>query len=175
MCNSPLNYRSSSLSPRSVFRLASLFSRPLVVFSLAVVTLGLLGPAAIAQNIFNCTSFTTTSGPCSISFQGSGQLSFFGPQPGSVTGGVIDFVPTGTTHSGNSIWYQTAVNVQAFSSTFTFVPSGYDNFAFVVQNEDNNGNKFTYGGGAGPEGGFSQFSGGGNIRYTRHCNRRTYP
>ena len=112
----------------------------------------------------------------------------------------MNLVPIGSTHNGNSIWYQTAVNVQAFTSTFTFVPSGYDNFAFVIQNEDNNGNKFTYGGGAGPEGGFSQFSAGGNIyttnvfaldfdqwstltnsgslpiaqrRYTRHCNRRT--
>ena len=133
MCNPPLNYRTSFLSLRSVFRLVSLFCRPLVVLSLAVVTLGLLGPAAIAQNIFNCTSFTTTSGPCSISFSGSGALSFFAPQAGSVSGGVIDFVPTGTTHSGNSIWYQTEVNVQAFTSTFTFVPSGYDTLAFVIQ------------------------------------------
>jgi hypothetical protein len=167
MCNHPFDYRTSSLFLRSVFRLASLFCRPLVVLSLAVVTLGLLGPAAIAQNIFNCTSFTTSSGPCSISFQGSSQtMSFFSPDPSSVTGGVIDLVPTGSTHNGYAMWYQKAVNVQAFSSTFTFVPSGYDNLAFVIQNEDNNGNKFTYGGGAGPEGGFSQFATGGNIPTT---------
>ena len=162
MCNPPLNYRTSFLSLRSVFRRVSLFCRPLVVLSLAVVTLGLLGPAAIAQNIFNCTSFTTTSGPCSTSFSGSGALSFFAPQAGSVSGGVIDFVPTGTTHSGNSIWYQTEVNVQAFTSTFTFVPSGYDTLAFVIQNNSNQ-NKFNFGGGAGPEGGFSQFAGGTNT------------
>ena len=90
MCNPPLNYRTSFLSLRSVFRLASLFCRPLVVLSLAVVTLGLLGPAAIAQNIFNCSSFTTTSGAVQYCVLGMRRtIAFSARQAGSVSGGVI--------------------------------------------------------------------------------------
>jgi hypothetical protein len=161
MCNPPLKYRSSSLSLRSVFRLASLFCVPLVALSLAVVTLGLPGPAAIAQNIFNCSSFSS-SGACDIPFQGGDGQRFYSTTTGSISGGVIDFVPVGNTHSGSGIWYQTPVNVQAFTTTFSFVPNGY-NFAFVVQNSNNIEIFNTFTGGAGAEGGFSQFAGGGNI------------
>jgi len=152
MCNPPCDHRSPSLSLRSVFRLA-LFSRPLVVLSLAVLTLGLLGPKARAQNIFNCPSFTTT-GTCGV---GSGQP--FGPYGYTVTDGVMDFVQVGATHNGNAFWYQTAVNVQGFTSTFTFVPNGF-NLAFVLNNCNQygcgSGKGPTYAAGAGCEGGFYQ-------------------
>jgi hypothetical protein len=159
----PTHYRCAFLSSRSVFRLASLFYKPLVILSLAVGAFGLLGPAAIAQNVINCSSFST-SGACGISFEGSSnnQAFFSAEAGGSVTGGAIDFVPAGATHNGASMWYQKRVNVQAFSTTFTFVPNGY-NFAFVLQNVTNQGNPFTDGFGAGGEGGFSQFAGGSNI------------
>jgi hypothetical protein len=135
---------------------------------LLVVLLLLYGVARAQTTIFNCTSFNTTTATCGVHFTGQDQsLNFFAPQAGSVTGGVLDFVPTGSGHNGNSLWYQTAVNEQAFTASVTFVPSGYDNLAFVLQNENNNGNKFTVGFGAGPEGGFSQFSGGSNIYVTR--------
>ena len=152
MCYPAQKSRSSSLSLRSVFRLA-LFSRPSVVLSFAVVTLGLLGPAARAQNIFNCSSFTTT-GTCGV---GSGQP--FGPYGYPVSDGAMDFVPVGSTHNGNAFWYQTAVNVQGFTSTFTFVPNGF-NLAFVLNNCNQSGcgsgKGPTYAAGAGCEGGFYQ-------------------
>jgi hypothetical protein len=145
-------YRCSSLSVRPVFWLAFFF-RPLVVLSLAVLTLVLLGPAARAQNIFNCSSFTTT-GTCGV---GSGQP--FGPYGYTVSDGVMDFVQVGATHNGNAFWYQTAVNVQGFTSTFTFVPNGF-NLAFVLNNCNQygcgSGKGPTYAAGAGCEGGFYQ-------------------
>ncbi len=163
MCNPPFNYRSSSLSLRSVFRLASQFCRPLVVISLGIVTLGLLGPAANAQNIFDCSAWTTSTGACQAFFSGQSATSnsFFvstASPPSGIVGGAIDLVPAGSTHLGYSVIYQTAVNVQAFSTTFTFVPNGY-NFAFVVENANNNGSPRGFAAGAGGEGGFSQFAG----------------
>ncbi len=155
--------RSSSLSLRSVVRFASLFSRPLVVLSLVVMTLGFLGPAAIAQNIFNCGGWTTSNGPCSISFSGSNPLNFFVPTPnGRLSGTAVNMVPGGSTHLGYSMLYETPVNDQAFTTTFTFVPNGF-NFAFVVENANNNGQPGGFAAGAGGEGGFSQFAGGSNI------------
>jgi hypothetical protein len=121
-------------------------------------------PAASASGTaVNCSSFST-SGACGIAFNGgSNNQPFFSAEAGgSVTGGAIDFVPAGATHNGAAIWYQTRLNVQAFTTTFTFVPNGY-NFAFVIQNVTNQGNPFTDGFGAGGEGGFSQFAGGSNI------------
>jgi hypothetical protein len=117
---------------------------------------------AQAQNVFNCASFATT-GDCSVAFAfNSGGFAFLNTQPSSIVNGQVDMVPSGTTHIGASLWFQTLVNVQAFSTTFTFIPNGF-NFAFVIQNEDNNGSPFSYGGGAGAEGGFSQFAAGDNI------------
>jgi hypothetical protein len=113
-----------------------------------------LGPCwAGAQTIFNCSSFATT-GTCGV---GSGQP--FGPYGYTVSGGVIDFVPSGSTHNGNALFYNSVVNDRAFTSTITFVPNGF-NFSFVVQNcnqsgcGDGQGQSFAAG--AGCEGGFYQ-------------------
>src|SRR5271156_948287 len=158
MCNPPINYRSSSLSLRSVFRLAPLFSRPLVVLSLAVVTLGLMGPAAMAQNIFNCPSgFNNTSGnacgtPTIYGYPGG--YAFEG-NAGPLNAGRMTLVPTGQGHNGNGLTYQTQVNVQAFTTTFTFVPG--DNEAFVIQNNTKGPSPaYAFASGAGGEGGVYQ-------------------
>jgi hypothetical protein len=83
-----------------------------------------------------------------------------------MSGSQIDLLPVGSNgggHSGPSVTYQTAVNIQAFTATFTFVPNG-KNIAFVLNNSTGNSygynlNKFTAG--AGCEGVFSQaFTGG---------------
>jgi hypothetical protein len=144
-------YRWSSLSVRSGLRLAFFF-RALVVFSFAVVTLGLLGPAARAQNIFDCSSFAS-SGTCGV---GSGQ-EFGSYYP--LSGDAIDFVPAGSTHNGNALFYKTAVNVQGFTSTFTFIPNGF-NLSFVLNNCNQSGcgsgKGPTFAAGAGCEGGFYQ-------------------
>ena len=160
MCTPPFNYRSSFLSLRSVFRPTSLFCRPLVVLSLAVVASALLGPAAIAQNIFNCSGFSS-SGSCGLSSVSGGTTDFRG-NANALLGTSINLAPAGSGHSGYDVWYQTPVNVQAFTTTFTFVP-GCCNVAFVVQNVTTEPPASAYSGGAGAEAGFSQFAGGTNI------------
>jgi hypothetical protein len=161
MCNPPFNYRSSSLFLRSVFRLAFLFCRPLVVLSLAVVTLGLLGPAAVAQSIFNCASFSS-SGSCGFA-NGWNSGQNFQSNSGTLSGSVINFVPLGATHGGLGFYYSNKVNVQAFTTTFKFVPNGY-NLALVIQNDTTQGPEGpTMSSGAGGEAGFSQMAGGANV------------
>lgn len=125
--------------------------------------LGLLSSAASAQTVFTCSSFNTTSAPCRAVFSGSsaGPTDFFvstATPPSGLVSGAINMVPSGSSHLGYCTMYQSAVNAQAFSTTFTFVPNGY-NFAFVVQNANNNGSPSGFCSGAGGEGGFSQFAG----------------
>jgi len=125
-----------------------------MVLSLAAGTLIFPCPAARAQNIFNCTTFYSTTGnACSITWPGPpNDQPFFAASDagGSVVSGAIDFVPSGAGHNGNGMFYQTAVNIRAFTATFTFVPNG-QNFAFVVQNDSP-----TFSSGAGGESGFYQ-------------------
>ena len=126
-----------------------------------------LVPCTLAgAQVFNCSSgFNNTAGnacgtPTSYGYPGG--YAFEG-NAGPLTSGAMTLVPVGQGHNGNALWYQTAVNVQAFTTTFTFVPNGY-NLAMVIQNY-NVGfcNKFQCGGGAGGEGGFSQFASYPNI------------
>ena len=79
-----------------------------------------------------------------------------GSNPG-FNGSQIDLVPSGATHVALSLNYQTQVNVQSFTSTFTFVPNG-QNVAFVLQNSNNNPtfNGSAFSAGAGCESGFFQ-------------------
>jgi hypothetical protein len=69
----------------------------------------------------------------------------------------VELIPNNATHAALSLNYQTQVNVQRFTSTFTFVPNN-DNIAFVIQNSNNNpdfnGRDFSAGGGC--EAGFYQ-------------------
>src|ERR1700758_4939576 len=101
--------------------------RPLMVVSLAVITLGLVLPS-YGQNVFNCPSFAST-GACGV---GSGQAfnPIAGNNPPSVSGSRILFIPAGTVHQGTALNYTKTVNVQAFTTNFTFVPNG-QNVAFV--------------------------------------------
>jgi hypothetical protein len=112
---------------------------------------------------FNCSGFAST-GSCGVEFPsgGSGQPFWVGGSPnGSVpalSGTQVDLIPSGAVHNANSLIYQTLVNVQSFSSTFTFIPNG-QNISLVIQNSTNspwgsNGRNFS--GGAGCEAGFFQ-------------------
>jgi hypothetical protein len=132
-----------------------------ILITAAVGTLGLLCPAAIAQSVFNCPSFSS-SGSCGFANGWhSGQK--FQSNGGTLSGSVINFVPAGATHGGLGFYYSNMVNVQAFTTTFTFVPNGYD-LAFVIQNDSTQGPEGpTMSSGAGGEAGFSQMAGGSNI------------
>jgi Chitobiase/beta-hexosaminidase C-terminal domain len=121
----------------------------------------LLSIPAMAQNVFKCgpgsTAWTSTAGSnCTVVWAGSGNQGFYvnSAAGGSISGGIINFVPGGAGHLGNGMWFQSTVNVQAFTATFTFVPNGY-NFAFAINN-DTVQNPQTLSAGAGGEMGFYQ-------------------
>jgi hypothetical protein len=147
-------------------------ARVVVLTLLAVLTLGLLSQAS-AQTVISCSSgFQNSNGanPCYADYAGfsatANQFQINQSPTAVQSGSSIDLIPVGSNgggHSGSSVVYQTPVNVQAFTSTFTFVPNG-KNISFVLNNST--GNSYGYNGsyfaaGAGCEGGFSQaFTGG---------------
>jgi Chitobiase/beta-hexosaminidase C-terminal domain len=125
------------------------------VLFLSVMTLGILIPAyGQGTNVFNCASGFTSSGACGV---GSGQNFNLVGNYSSLSGSQVELIEGGITHVGATLIYATAVNVQAFTTTFTFVPNG-QNIAFMIQNSNNNpgydGTDFS--GGAGCESGFYQ-------------------
>ena len=125
---------------------------------LILIVLGLLVPASAQTAVFNCSSFAST-GSCGV---GSGQ-SFAPNGVLSVSSPNITFIPTGQVHRVASLWWNAPVNIQQFSSTFTFVPNG-QNFAFVVQNDvGTSGNGTAFDAGAGCESGFYQAFGAGPL------------
>ena len=125
------------------------------VLFLAVMALGLLIPS-YGQNVINCPSGFASTGSCGV---GSGQpLQIFnGGGTPSLSGSQILLIPTGITHGVSGFNYQTLVNVQSFTASFTFVPNG-QNVAFVIQNSNNNTyfNGPAFNAGAGCEAGFFQ-------------------
>ena len=147
-------------------------SKLLMFLALAAMALVTAAPSYGQGTTFNCSSGFASSaatGVCPVSASGpsSGQQHFylvFGG-PGTVSGSNVLLLPQGETHSPEALNWQQAVNVQAFTATFTFVPNG-QNVAFVLQNNTN-----TAAGGAGPgfssgagcEAGFYQISDSGNT------------
>jgi hypothetical protein len=117
----------------------------------------LILPAAplFAQNVFNCNPFNGgTSGACSA---GSGSPNFLIRNGGSFGNDVVTLAPAAPGHQSFNMNYFTPVNVQAFNTSFVFVPNG-QNLALIFNNSTNvpgfNGNQFASG--AGCEGGFFQ-------------------
>jgi len=130
---------------------------------LALIAMGVLIPASAQTTVFNCSSWANT-GTCGANTSYIGQaFGFNGNGPPTVSGTQILLMPTGATHQADNLQYNAAkVNDQAFTSTFTFVPNGW-NLAFVLQN-NTNGNSaglgIYFGAGAGCEASFYQaFSG----------------
>ena len=127
---------------------------------LALIGLGSLTPASAQTTIFNCSSFSS-AGTCNVApSYPPPSTSFWVRSGGNLSGSQIDFVPTGSTHNGYGLWYVGPENIQSFSTTFTFVPNGW-NFAFVLQNDNTHpgyeGNTFSSG--ASCEAGFYQDDG----------------
>lgn len=128
------------------------------------ISWGLLGfmmalPAApaCAQSVFNCSGFAT-SGTCGVSFIFPLSEPFYvvGAQNNitpSLSGSQVLMAPVGADHTALNLNYAAAaVNVEAFTSTFSFMPDG-SNLSFVLQNNTN-----TNAGGGGPN--FSSGAGG---------------
>ncbi len=105
------------------------------------IALGLALASAIVQHshgqvAFNCSAFAPT-GTCGVAINGQGGQAFqlTNAPSGVLVGSTVNLIPGagGGGHNGSGMIYQTPVNAQAFTSTFTFVPNG-KNIAFVVQN-----------------------------------------
>jgi hypothetical protein len=125
-------------------------------------------PMGPLLSIFNCSSGFAASGPCGVSFpSGGGSQPFMviGATNGSVpalVGSQVNLVPAGAVHNANNLNWLRAVNVQQFSTTFTYVPNGW-NIALVLTNNDNassSGVGSQFSAGAGCEGSFFQGFGG---------------
>jgi hypothetical protein len=113
-----------------------------------------------AQTVFNCSSFVAGSGTCgaSTSNNTNGGNNFkLNGNHGSVVSGVMQLAPAGTSHSSLNALYTTKVNTQAFTTTYTFVPSG-NTIAFGFQNTTNQTGfqGLNFAAGAGCEGGIFQ-------------------
>jgi hypothetical protein len=87
---------------------------------------------------------------------------------GNVSASSVELVPANGGHAGWSLIYGKPANDQAFSTTFAFVPNGF-NVAFTLNNAYSNGYNGSWNfpwalsGGAGGEAGFSQFAGASNC------------
>jgi hypothetical protein len=108
--------------------------------------------------VFNCSPFNgSTSGPCSAQVAGDGSPNFLIRNGGSFDSGVVILAPAAPGHQTFNMNYYTPVNVQAFNTSFVFVPNG-QNLALIFNNSNNipgyTGNIFASG--AGCEGGFFQ-------------------
>jgi hypothetical protein len=113
--------------------------------------------------VFNCSSGWSSSGSCSFQngFNQSGIN--FGANSGTITStnqpSAILQMDRNAMHGSTQIWYDTAVNVQAFTASFTFQPSDLGNFAFVFNNctfSCGSGSGPSYSAGAGCEAGYYQ-------------------
>jgi Chitobiase/beta-hexosaminidase C-terminal domain len=132
----------------------------IVVFTLTVTTLGMTVPS-YGQTVFNCSGFNSGAGTCGANGNnnpvGGNNFHILGGH-GSITGSdQLQLAPANTGHTALSAVYTTYVNVQAFTATYTFIPSG-NTLAFVLQNTNNqSGYQATsFVAGAGCEGGFFQ-------------------
>jgi Chitobiase/beta-hexosaminidase C-terminal domain len=113
---------------------------------------------SFAQDVFNCSPFNgDTSGTCSAQVAGAGSPNFLIRNGGSFGDGNVTLATAAPGHQTWNMNYYTPVNVQAFNTSFVFVPNG-QNLAMIFNNSTNipgyTGNVFASG--AGCEGGFFQ-------------------
>jgi hypothetical protein len=130
----------------------------------AICSVLLLASVASAQ-LINCPDGFTSSGqPCGVGFFSSGGNVMFqvvGTQSGSnpsLSGSRVNLMPAGANHAAMTLaYFRQQVNVQAFDTTFTFVPNG-QNFSFMLNNVNNQTyfNGATFSAGAGCEADFFQ-------------------
>jgi len=159
---------------RKVFR-ETLRSRPLVseslvsrflasgsavVLSLLVIALAVLNPRAARAQVINYPSGFASS---------TGQIWL--ENAASLAGPTIQLTTSGLAGAANNAWYETPVNVQAFTTKFTFTDtcSSYcgDGFGFMIIGTSNpSSSGFTYSGGSGAQLSWSQCGGTNNTTCT---------
>jgi hypothetical protein len=129
-----------------------------IIAALFVFALISVASSTRAQ-VINCPSGFASTGACGVGVYAGGksfQVVGSGSSP-ALVGSQVELIPAGATHAAQSLNYQKQVKVQAFTSTFAFVPNG-QNIAFVIQNSNNNPdfNGPIFSAGAGCEAGFFQ-------------------
>ena len=128
---------------------------------LLLALLWALAPSAAQAQVINCPAGFSSSGACGVALIGQGANSFKLSEGGGTQGLVgtqVDLVPANSDHAAISLTYQTQVNVQAFTASFTFVPNGWET-SFIIQNSNNNPDGFNesiFAAGAGCEADFFQ-------------------
>ncbi|MGD0893004.1 MAG: chitobiase/beta-hexosaminidase C-terminal domain-containing protein, partial [Terracidiphilus sp.] len=115
--------------------------------------------------VFNCPAgfVSTASSSCGVAFIGGSGPNFavVGTNDGlnpTMSGTAVDVMPSPPgAHAALSLMYEQAVNVQAFATTYTFVPDGV-NISLIFNNTNNTGSFMgsDFSAGAGCEGGFFQ-------------------
>jgi hypothetical protein len=184
------NPRSITLPPHSVtavdYTAASELDVPAAVTAASTIASALPAPASslaasagsdtqsetTGTPVINCPAGFSSSGSCGTSLVGSGgkPLAIAGSGTGSgvrpyFNGTQVVLIPTGYQHSAFALNYTSPVNVQAFVTTFNWIPNG-QNGGFVLQNNTITTAAGSGGGffsGAGCEGGFYQAFGTGNV------------
>jgi hypothetical protein len=114
-------------------------------------------PLRSLQTVIDCPSGFTSTGTCGAAV---GENFNFVNGYSSLSGSQILLLPPDMTHIVTAVNYFTPVNVQAFTTTFTFVPNGQF-VAFVLQNtlpSAASGTGENFNSGAGCEAGFFQSS-----------------
>lgn len=127
---------------------------------LGLATLMLLMAGVARAQVINCPNGFSTSGSCAVSGNSGGSGFWVGPNLSTsqvLSGTQAKVIDTGVTHVGNSMNYQTKVDVRSFNTTFKFIPNG-QNIIWMVQNSSNNPyfNGAVFANGAGCEADFFQ-------------------
>jgi hypothetical protein len=142
-------------------------SRPVVVLALAVITLGLSSSYGANAQIINYPS--GFAGSTSSGSGGSGPIWL--ENASTLSGSAIQLTAR-TQGLANNVWYRTPVNVQAFSTTFTWTvtcPASPtlcgDGMGFMIISDPNStAAGFTYSGAGGGQFSWSECTGTGNTR-----------
>jgi len=137
-------------------------SKLLIVIALALDLMGVAKPS-YAQTVFSCSGFASTASSdiCKVSAGGASGGQNFAMNGGATNlfnGVQAQLQPPNESHTVSQMNWQQAVNVQAFTTTFTFVFNGQF-LAFVLNNNTNSesgGTGPNFSAGAGCEGGFYQ-------------------
>jgi hypothetical protein len=150
-----------------------LFGKALRKRLIILLVLALVASLARAQTVFNCSSFSS-SGTCGVAFFYPLNENFYvvGATAGYtpvLSGPAVELAIPTANHTGLNMNYSVAtVNDQAFQSTFTYMPNGW-NISFVLQNNTSTqggeyGFNARFSSGAGCEGSIYQaFPNGGLI------------
>ena len=111
----------------------------LLFLTLAILVVAM--PCHAQTPVFNCSGFAST-GTCAVHQAEGGTTqpfliwgSYNGANPG-LSGSEVMLIQDGVSHQAANLNYQTAVNVQAFTSTFSFIPFGQC-VAFTLNNNTN--------------------------------------